>query len=190
MKILVADDEINMRKVLRAMLQIEGYDVVVAEDGEQALTMLRERVADLLITDLRMPKRDGLSLLDAVRKEFPEVPVIMMTAHGTVDSAVAALRRGAFDYILKPFDQSEMKMVVGKAAKTLELNRSNIKIEPESESGRYQIIGNSQRMQDIYQIIERVADTPSTVLITGESGTGKELIATALHEHSSRKSQP
>ena len=190
MKILVADDEINMRKVLRAMLQIEGYDVVVAEDGEQALTMLRERAADVLITDLRMPRRDGLSLLDAVRKEFPEVPVIMMTAHGTVDSAVAALRRGAFDYILKPFDQSEMKMVVAKAAKTLELNRANIKIEPESESGRYQIIGNSQRMQDIYQIIERVADTPSTVLITGESGTGKELIATALHEHSARKAQP
>jgi DNA-binding NtrC family response regulator len=195
-KILVADDEINMRKVLRAMLQIEGYDVVVAEDGEQALTMLRERSVDLLITDLRMPKRDGLSLLDAVRKEFPELLVIMITAHGTVDSAVAALRRGAFDYILKPFDQSEMKMVVAKAAKTLELNRSNIKVEPdgesggENESGRYQIIGNSQKMQDIYQIIERVADTPSTVLITGESGTGKELIATALHQHSSRNTQP
>ena len=190
MKILVADDEINMRKVLRAMLQIEGYDVVVAEDGEQALTMLRERAADLLITDLRMPRRDGLSLLDAVRKEFPELLVIMITAHGTVDSAVAAMRRGAFDYILKPFDQSEMKMVVAKAAKTLELNRSNIKVETEGESGRYQIIGNSQRMQDIYHVIEKVADTPSTVLITGESGTGKELIATALHEHSARKAQP
>ncbi|MCC6808957.1 MAG: sigma-54-dependent Fis family transcriptional regulator [Deltaproteobacteria bacterium] len=192
MRVLVADDEVNMRKVLRAMLQKDGFDVDTAEDGEAALGMIRERTPDLLITDLRMPRRDGLSLLDQVRKEFPQLLVILITAHGTVDSAVAALRRGAFDYILKPFDQHEIKLAVQKAAKTLELNTQNWNTTAETTlgDGRFGIIGSSQRMLDIYSIIEKVADTPSTVLITGESGTGKELIATALHENSSRKGGP
>jgi DNA-binding NtrC family response regulator len=139
-----------------------------------------------------MPRRDGLSLLDQVRKEFPQLLVILITAHGTVDSAVTALRRGAFDYILKPFDQDEIKVAVQKAIRTLELNGSSYTSANETtpSDGRFSIIGASQRMLDIYQIIEKVADTPSTVLITGESGTGKELIATALHEHSSRKGAP
>jgi len=194
LRILIADDEVNMRKVLKAMLVREGYDVLVAEDGERALHLIREKAIDLLITDLRMPRRDGLSLLDCVRAEFPDTLVILITAHGTVDSAVSALRRGAFDYILKPFDQDEMKLVVNKAIKTLELNRTNIRSEPvsvlQTPEGRYEIIGRSPKMAEVYQIIAKVADTPSTVLITGESGTGKELIATALHEQSSRKNGP
>src|SRR5262245_30964929 len=165
MRVLVADDEVNMRKVLRAMLQKEGFDVDTAEDGETALSMIREKAPDLLITDLRMPRRDGLSLLDVVRKEFPQLLVILITAHGTVDSAVAALRRGAFDYILKPFDQAEMRVAVQKAAKTLELNVANwnTRADTAPNDGRFGIIGSAQRMLDIYQIIEKVADTPSTV---------------------------
>jgi two-component system, NtrC family, response regulator AtoC len=191
LKILVADDEVNMRKVLRAMLQRDGFEVSTAEDGDQALAHIREKSVDLLITDLRMPKRDGLSLLDAVRRDFPQLLVILITAHGTVDSAVTALRRGAFDYFLKPFDQQEIKLAVQKAARTLELGVSNVMpTEGEATEGRFRIIGTSQRMIDIYSIVEKVADTPSTVLITGESGTGKELIATALHESSSRKNGP
>lgn len=193
MKVLVADDEVNMRKVLKAMLQIEGHEVLVAEDGEIALNLIRDHEPDLVITDIRMPRRDGLSLLDIVRKEFPDLLVVLITAHGTVDTAVQALRRGAFDYILKPFDQAEIKSVVQKAAKMFELSGSTVRIDLEDRdamTGRFRIIGHSSKMADIYSIIEKVADTPSTVLITGESGTGKELIATALHEQSTRRTQP
>jgi nitrogen regulation protein NR(I) len=188
-QILVADDEPNLRRVLSAQLHRDGYEVIAVEDGQAALEALTLHHVDVVITDLRMPRIDGMELLRHVTETYPDVPVIMITAHGTVDTAVEALKRGAFDYITKPFEQSEFRNVVGKAARTRELSERDVAAEP-SQPGRYRLIGQSGPMNEVYQVIERVADTPSTVLITGESGTGKELIARALHENSSRASKP
>ncbi len=187
-KVLVVDDEANLRKVLAAMLRKSGYDVSVAADGEQGLAEFEKNGADIVVTDLVMPKVGGMEILRTVNAARPDVPVIIITAHGTVDSAVEAIKLGAFDYITKPFDQAEIQAVIAKAAKTHESAQKWIK--PDGGKGRHAIIGASPQMAEIFKIIEKVADTPSTVLITGESGTGKELIATALHEGSSRRDKP
>ena len=189
LQILVADDETNLRRVLSAQLQRDGWEVTAVADGEAAIEALREHHIGVVITDLRMPKVDGMALLAHVTETYPDVPVIMITAHGTVDTAVEALKLGAFDYVTKPFDRDELKNVVEKAAKTRELSQKDVGRDPEGR-GRYRIIGQSAPMREVYDLIERVADTPSTVLITGESGTGKELIARALHENSSRTEEP
>jgi two-component system response regulator AtoC len=186
-KVLVVEDESNLRKVLATMLRRTGYDVTVAEDGEQGLAELNKNGADIVVTDLVMPKLGGLELLKAVNASQPDVPVIIITAHGTVDSAVEAIKLGAFDYITKPFDQTELQAVIAKAAKTHDIAQTAPR--PDGKS-RLAIIGESPHMQEIFKILEKVANTPSTVLITGESGTGKELVATALHEGSSRRNQP
>jgi DNA-binding NtrC family response regulator len=186
-QVLVADDEPNLRRVLTAQLVRDGFEVHPAEDGEEALRVLSEHHIDLVITDLRMPKLDGMALLKRIVADYPDVPVIMITAHGTVNTAVEALKLGAFDYVTKPFDRSEFQRVVAKAARSRELSGQLYLGGTSEERGRYRLIGESEPMQDVYQVIDRAADTPSTVLITGESGTGKELIARALHEHSSRK---
>ncbi len=188
-QVLVADDEENLRRVLTAQLQHDGYEVHSVADGAAVLQAMGEHHIDVLITDLRMPKLDGMKVLKAVSDRYPHVPVIMITAHGTVDTAVEALKLGAFDYVTKPFDRAELRRVVSKAAKTRELSQAHVSGDP-SERGRYRIIGQSQPMRRVYEAIEKVADTPSTVLITGESGTGKELIARALHENSARQKKP
>jgi len=188
-QVLVADDEDNLRRVLKAQLQHDGYEVHTAADGEAVLRALDEHHIDVLITDLRMPKLDGMRVLEKVSRRFPRLPVIMITAHGTVDTAVEALKLGAFDYVTKPFDQTEFRNVVHKAARTRELSQTHVSGDP-NERGRYRIIGQSPPMREVYDAIEKVADTPSTVLITGESGTGKELIARALHENSARRAKP
>jgi DNA-binding NtrC family response regulator len=188
-QVLVADDEDNLRRVLRAQLEHDGYEVHCVGDGEAVLQALAEHHIDVLITDLRMPKLDGMQVLKIASERFPNIPVIMITAHGTVDTAVEALKLGAFDYVTKPFDRAEFRTVVSKAARTRELSKKHVSGDP-NERGRYRIIGESQPMHAVYEVIEKVADTPSTVLITGESGTGKELIARALHENSSRKNKP
>jgi DNA-binding NtrC family response regulator len=188
-QVLVADDEDNLRRVLKAQLQHDGYDVHCVADGEAVLQAMSEHHIDVLITDLRMPKLDGMQVLKTVSERYPNVPVIMITAHGTVDTAVEALKLGAFDYVTKPFDRAEFRTVVRKAARTRELSQKHVSGDP-NERGRYRIIGQSEPMRGVYDVIEKVADTPSTVLITGESGTGKELIARALHENSSRKDKP
>lgn len=188
-QVLVADDEDNLRRVLKAQLQRDGYEVHSVADGEAVLQAMEEHHIDVLITDLRMPKLDGMQVLKSVSERFPNVPVIMITAHGTVDTAVEALKLGAFDYVTKPFDQAEFRTVVGKAARTRELSQKHVSGDPD-QRGRYRIIGQSGPMHEVYDVLEKVADTPSTVLITGESGTGKELIARALHENSSRKDKP
>ncbi len=188
-QVLVADDEDNLRRVLKAQLQHDGYDVHCVADGEAVLQAMGEHHIDVLITDLRMPKLDGMQVLKSVSERYPNVPVIMITAHGTVDTAVEALKLGAFDYVTKPFDRAELRRVVGKAARTRELSQEHVSRDP-NERGRYRIIGQSAPMREVYDVIEKVADTPSTVLITGESGTGKELIARALHEHSARQDKP
>ena len=188
-QILLADDEANLRRVLAAQLVKDGYEVHAVENGQEAIEMLAENHVDVVITDLRMPKVDGMALLQHVVATYPDVPVIMITAHGTVDTAVAALKVGAFDYITKPFERAELRSVVEKAARTRELSERDVGPAP-TEPGRFRLIGQSPSMVDVYNIVDKVADTPSTVLITGESGTGKELIARALHESSRRKDKP
>ncbi|HYR55484.1 MAG TPA: sigma-54 dependent transcriptional regulator [Myxococcaceae bacterium] len=186
-KVLVVDDEANLRKVLATMLRRTGYDVTVAADGEQGLAEFLKSGADIVVTDLVMPKMGGMELLRSVNASNPDVPVIIITAHGTVDSAVEAIKLGAFDYITKPFDQTEIQSVIAKAARTHDIAQRNVRVDGRARAA---IVGESEEMQEIFKIIEKVADTPSTVLITGESGTGKELIATALHEGSSRRNKP
>jgi nitrogen regulation protein NR(I) len=190
-QVLIVDDEPNLRKILSAQLTRDGYDVMIAEDGEQGLSMLKEHHIDMVITDLKMPKVDGMTLLKEALREDPELPVVMITAHGTVDTAVEALKSGAFDYLTKPFDKDEVRQIVAKALKTKELSGAEAsQTASAGTSARFGIIGQSPGITDLYNVLERVADTPTTVLITGESGTGKELVARALHDHSSRKDKP
>jgi two-component system, NtrC family, response regulator AtoC len=189
-QVLIVDDEPNLRKILAAQLSRDGYDVMTAEDGEQGLATLREHHIDLVITDLKMPKVDGMALLREALREEPELPIVMITAHGTIDTAVEALKTGAFDYLTKPFDKDEVRQIVAKALRTRELRGADATPADSSSGARFGIIGTSTGITDLYAILERVADTPTTVLITGESGTGKELVARALHEHSSRKDKP
>ena len=193
-QVLIVDDEPNLRKILAAQLSRDGYEVMLAEDGEQGLSMLREHHIDLVVTDLKMPKVDGMTLLREALKETPDLPIVMITAHGTVDTAVEALKLGAFDYLTKPFDKDEVRQVVAKALKTRALAQEEATTEPigatKDPGARFGIIGSSPGLTDLYAVLERVADTPTTVLITGESGTGKELVARALHEHSTRRDKP
>jgi nitrogen regulation protein NR(I) len=186
-QVLVVDDEPNQRKVLSALLS--GYDVMTAEDGEQGLQILKENHIDLVITDLKMPKVDGMTLLREALREDPDLPIVMITAHGTVETAVEALKIGAFDYLTKPFDKDDVRQIVAKALKTRQLAGEEA-TRPAASDARFGIIGASPGILDIYSILERVADTPTTVLITGESGTGKELVARALHENGSRRDKP
>jgi len=182
--VLVVDDENNIRRVLAAMLKREGYEVTTAADGEQALAVFQKVPVSVVVTDLVMPRVGGMDLLKRVVADWPDVPVILITAHGSVDSAVAALKAGAFDYITKPFDQEELKKVIEKAARAHDLERQNVHAEEASGSP---LVGASPAMQAIHEVVARVADSPSTILITGESGTGKGLIAQELHRLSSRR---
>ena len=188
-RVLIADDEVNLRKVLCALLERDGHQTTAVADGTSALDVVKAGGVDLVITDMKMPGMNGLELLRAIKATEPGLPVIVITAHGTVDTAVAALKDGAFDYITKPFDKDELRVAVRKAASVRMVLRDHLQ-DVGDVKGRFQIIGQSPRMRDIYAIIEKVAATPSTVLITGESGTGKELVATALHANSPRKDKP
>jgi len=188
-RILVVDDEINMQVVLRAMLKKEGYEVRTALDGREALKVLADDAIDVVVTDLKMPNLDGMGLLERVAAEYPTVPVIMITAHGTVATAVDALKKGAFDYITKPFEQDELKNVVLKAIKTRRLSDEEF-VAGADDIDRYGIVGGSEPIQEIFETIKRVAPTTTTILISGETGTGKELIANAIHVNSPRKDNP
>ncbi|MBX3184163.1 MAG: sigma-54-dependent Fis family transcriptional regulator [Polyangiaceae bacterium] len=202
-QILVVDDEPNLRRVLAAQLARDGYEVLVAEDGEEGLATLADHHIDLVITDLRMPKVDGMELLRSALELEPELPIVMMTAHGTVDNAVEALKTGAFDYITKPFDQAEVRAVVSKALRTRALSQSHASLsagrvgasaasahEPGAPPAPHGIIGQSAAIRALREVLDRIADAPTTVLIRGESGTGKELVARALFRASSRADKP
>jgi two-component system, NtrC family, response regulator AtoC len=186
-RILIVDDEPSIRKVLSAHLRKFGYEVDTAEDGSIAVEMLQQDPFHLVVSDLRMPNFDGLELLGWTGDNFPGLPVILITAHGTVDTAVEALKRGAFDYITKPFDRDELHGIIAKALATESRNAQRLTAEP---GNPYHIIGSAAPMKEVYRLIEKVAPSPTTVLVTGESGTGKELIARALHQHSDRAQGP
>ncbi|HET6282953.1 MAG TPA: sigma-54 dependent transcriptional regulator [Polyangia bacterium] len=188
-RVLIADDELNMRRVLEAILRREGYDVVTAANGIEAMSEMNRQV-HTVITDLKMPGLDGMGLLKKLSVEYPDVPVVMITAHGSVENAVEAVKLGAFDYLEKPFEQEQIRQIVSKALNTYALARRDASPEVPAGRGRFRLVGTSAAIRQIYGVVEKVANTPSTVLITGESGTGKELIARALHDNSSRHSGP
>ncbi|MGZ8440854.1 MAG: sigma-54-dependent transcriptional regulator [Candidatus Deferrimicrobiaceae bacterium] len=187
--ILVAEDDRNLRRVLRAMLVREGYDVAEAADGEAASAWLSGRRADVLITDIRMPKMDGLALFRHARERHPDVPVILITAYGTIGDAVDAIRSGAFDYISKPFDEAELLRVVGNAART-SVAAAREGAGGDGEGGWFGMVGRSPAWREIRKVIEKAAASPLSVMITGETGTGKELVARAIHRISGRGEGP
>ena len=188
-KILVVDDELNMRLVLKALLNKEGYDVATASDGVEALKVLKSGGVGVVVTDLKMPKLDGVGLLERVIRDYLSTPVIIITAHGTIATAVDALKKGAFDYITKPFERDELKNIIHKAIRTRRLNEEELLFSPD-DIDRQGIIGSSEPMLKIYDTIKRVATTTTTVLISGETGTGKDLIAYAIHRNSPRRDNP
>jgi DNA-binding NtrC family response regulator len=191
-RILVVDDEERMASVVAMALGRAGYECETCHSGEAALTALAERGADAVVTDLKMPEMDGLELLRRIRAQHPRVPVILLTAYGTVSTAVSAMRDGAFDYVTKPFDNDELRGLVGRALELTRLERENRYLRGEIAS-RYApdtVVAKSARSQAVLALVRRVAPSRATVLIQGESGTGKELVARLLHYWSDRVGQP
>ena len=187
--VLVVDDETNVRRVLGTLLEQAGCQVAEASSGEEALRRVRSLDPDLVISDLKMPGMDGLDLLAALRARFPEIPVVLLTAHGTIDTAVEAMKRGAHDFLTKPFERDKVLEVVGKALVQAELSRREFH-GPLAPGERTGILGRSPAIAALREILERVGPSQATVLITGETGTGKELVAEALHDLSPRRSAP
>lgn len=187
--ILVVDDEPKMRRLLEIMLTQMGYGVVQAADGQEALALLAEQAIDLVITDLRMPLLDGIGLLRQLREHGNEVPVIVVTAYGTVESAVDAMKYGASDYIVRPFELDAVTASVQRALRLGKVQRENRYLRQEMEQGWRGFIGNSPAMRQIYTQIQQVAATKTSVLIQGETGTGKELVARAIHQASARANE-
>jgi len=185
--ILVADDEPKMRRVMEILLKQLGHTVFAAGDGREALALGRANPLDLVITDLRMPELDGIGLLTALRAEGNEVPVIVITAHGTVESAVSAMKLGAADYLLRPFDLDALELAITRVLGAAGIRRENAFLREEVERGRGTFVGDGAAMRAVYELIGQVAPTRSTVLITGETGTGKELAARAIHDASPRR---
>ena len=191
-KILVVDDEKSLREVMSIMLKRAGYDVTEASDGEQAIGQVNREIYDLVITDLRMPKADGMDVLKAVKSTSPETVVLVVTAFGTADSAVEAMKQGAYDYLTKPFQVDEVQLIIRNALEKRRLSTENmlLKREMASQSSFAQIVGQSEAMQKVFDVVRKVADSKSNVLICGESGTGKELVARAIHYNSARSTMP
>ncbi len=190
--VLVVDDDDSVRESLAYVLEQEGYQVVTAGSGVEALAQLESTPFNLFLTDLKMPGMDGIELISAAQKRQPNLPGIVLTGHGTVDTAVAAMKAGAFDYVAKPFDVDELVLTVARALEFSSLKQENFSLK-RTLRDKYRfgnMIGGSDAAQKVYHIIERVADTDSTVLITGESGTGKELVARTLHYNSPRRDRP
>ena len=191
-KILIVDDERGLREVLSIMLKRAGYAVTEASDGEEAISHINKEMFDLVITDLRMPKADGMAVLKAVKSSFPETVVLVITAFATADSAVDAMKQGAYDYLTKPFQVDEVQLIIRNALEKRRLSTENILLKREmaSQSSFAQLVGQSESMQKVFDVVRKVADAKSNVLICGESGTGKELVARAIHYNSARSPMP
>jgi len=191
-KILVVDDEQSLREVLSIMLKRTGYAVTSVADGEEAIELLNKDIFDLVITDLRMPKIDGMEVLKAAKSASPETVVLIITGFASADSGVEAMKQGAYDYLTKPFQVDEVQMIIRNALEKRRLTTENILLKREmaSQSSFSQLVGQSDAMQKVFDVVRKVADSKSNVLICGESGTGKELVARAIHYNSSRNALP
>lgn len=191
-RILVVDDERSMREFLEILLRKEGYDVTTAGDVDGALLALESDDFDLVVSDIQMPGKTGLDLLKAIREANADALVVMITAFATTETAIAAMKEGAYDYVTKPFKLDEIKLVVQKALEKKSLTSENARLRSElrSERRERQLVGTSVRMQQVYEMVGRVAATKTNVLIVGESGTGKELVARAIHTESDRSDAP
>ena len=190
--ILIVDDEKNTREGLKRYLEEKDYDVFLTDNGTDALKMVADENPDLLLIDLKMPKMDGMTLLRELKAKYPNVTAIMMTAYGTVETAVQAMQAGAFHYITKPINLDELDLMLKKAFREHALEEENKNLRSELTKERYEsgtIIGKSKKITNLLQIAEQVAQSSATVLIQGESGTGKELLAHAIHDHSARRSK-
>ncbi|UCF89994.1 MAG: sigma-54-dependent Fis family transcriptional regulator [Desulfobacterales bacterium] len=190
--ILIVDDEKNYLLILRAVLEEEGFEVLTALNGQEALAVHETSDLDLILTDMKMPGIDGIELLERAKAIDPDLPVIMMTAHGTVDKAVEAMQKGAYSYLLKPFDNERLILYVKKAISMYQVVKENRRLRSAVES-QYRfgnIIGKSKAMHAVFETIEKVAPSNATVLIEGESGTGKELVAKSIHFNSPRRDRP
>lgn len=194
-RLLIVDDEENMRHMLATLLSRFGYRIEAAADGMQALEKVRGESYDFILCDLKMPRMDGMGFLEAARDHLSETTVIMMSAYGSIDTAIEAMKRGAYDYISKPFKTDEVYLALKKAEERESLRRENTRLRREIEGIREDfsfgnMVGRSKVMQAIFQLARKVAQYSTTVLITGESGTGKELVARGIHTHGNRATRP
>lgn len=190
--VLVVDDELSMREFLAILLDREGYTVDQAASAEEALACLERKTYDLVISDVKMPGLDGITLLGRIKEVAPDTAVLLMTAFSTAEQAVEAMKLGAYDYIAKPFKVEEVKILARNALEKRDLKRENLRLRQEVQE-RYSfsgLIGKSKKMREVYSLIEKVAPSTANVLILGESGTGKELVARAIHYNSQRKGKP
>ena len=190
--ILIIDDEKNYLLVLQTLLEDEGYTVTAISDPETALAFLGESEVDVVVTDMKMPRVSGREVLQRVKKTWPYIPVLIMTAFGSIESAVEVMKYGAFDYITKPFSNDELLLSLHNAAELARTHRQYRLLQEAMEDryGVHKIVGRSRAIRDVLAMVDRAAPSRSTVLITGESGTGKELVARAIHYSSPRKEKP
>ena len=191
-RILVVDDEESIREFLDIMLRKEGYDVTCVEDGQKAIDILKKKSFDLVISDLQMPNVTGIELLKHCRENYSEMLFMMITAFGTAESAVEAMKMGAYDYITKPFKIDEVRINIANAlrSRNLEVENRVLRKELQKEYSFQNLVGNSEAMHKIFELIRKVSDSPTNVLVTGESGTGKEIVAKAIHYNSPLKDRP
>lgn len=191
-KILVIDDEQRMCRLLKAALTLDRHQVDMAFDGEDGAAKIGSNNYDVIITDLKMPGKSGLDILDIVKNKAPSAEVILMTAYATAQTAVEAMKKGAYDYVIKPFEMTELKLKVKHILEKKQLTQENVSLKEKLQDkfSLDNMIGNSGCMQNVYKMVQKVAQTDATVLIRGESGTGKELVAHAIHQLSPRKNQP
>ncbi|MBH0197607.1 MAG: sigma-54-dependent Fis family transcriptional regulator, partial [Nitrospira sp.] len=190
--ILVVDDDADMRELAHDILKDRGHQVATAGSGEEALKRLAEEDYAVVLTDLRMKGMQGIELLTQIKRDYPDINVILMTAFGSVETAVEAMKHDASDYLTKPVKKDELVRVVERVLRETALRRevNRLRKEVHKEYSFHQILGKSKAIQAVFELIRRVADSPTNVLITGESGTGKELVAKAIHYNSSRKEAP
>ncbi len=191
-RILVVDDEESIREFLEIMLRKEGYQVTCVEDGQQAMDILIKKSFDMVISDLQMPNVTGIELLQYIRSNYPDLLFMMITAFGTTETAVEAMKMGAYDYVTKPFKLDEVRINIANALRSqhLEIENRVLKKELNREYSFQSLVGNSPAMHSIFEVVKRVSGTPTNVLIIGESGTGKEMVAKAIHYHGLLKDKP
>jgi len=191
-RVLVIDDDLSLRQFLRNMLKRSGYTIETAASGREGLQTMEREPAGVVVTDLQMEGMDGMQVLRTVREKWPETEVVMITAHATAENAVEAMKHGAHDYVVKPFNVSQLQVILSKAFEKRAMAEENrdLRAALQQRFGYGSMVGSSEPMLRVYDMIERVKDTPVTVLVNGESGTGKELVARAIHYEGDRASKP